>query len=309
MHALNAAHGGGRPRALSADACLAMALYYLRTENHLLAPALIFGVVESMVCSQRGPRACDFELNASAFSHLQVSKYTTAGLVVLQAVLDGCPEAAVAWPSDADLTVYADAMKARCPALPYGGALTMDGVFFYGASSGDVRQQNRSYSGARVSANVRVRAGHLSAPAACDRVQLLDGHARANRASTYLPARLCTRRSMYLERGATRRSRSRRACTTSFGRCRARLSLLATARSARQTGTSEARLHSSRVFRRPQPLFVRMRCVCGVCHRRALCVYKRWRFCRQSCTSGSRSSGATNRCRGPSGGSTRAPRT
>ena len=165
VHALNAAHGGGRPRALSADACLAMALYYLRTENHLLAPALIFGVVESMVCSQRGPRACDFELNASAFSHLQVSKYTTAGLVVLQAVLDGCPEAAVAWPSDADLTVYADAMKARCPALPYGGALTMDGVFFYGASSGDVRQQNRSYSGARVSANVRVRAGHLSAPA------------------------------------------------------------------------------------------------------------------------------------------------
>jgi hypothetical protein len=95
---------------------------------------------------------------------LQVSKYTTAGLVVLQAVLDGCPEAAVEWPSDADLGHYADAMKARCAALPYGGALTMDGVFFFGASSGDVRAQNRSYSGARVSAHVRVRHGHLAVP-------------------------------------------------------------------------------------------------------------------------------------------------
>ena len=50
VEALNVAHGGGgRPRGVSADACLAMALYFLRTENHLLAPALIFGVVESMV--------------------------------------------------------------------------------------------------------------------------------------------------------------------------------------------------------------------------------------------------------------------
>lgn len=110
-------------RSLDAEGALGLLLHHLCSTTNETGLQLIFAVVPSVL-----------------------SRYIDFGLEILLEVLKGIPEAAISWPTLAEMQVYSDAIEERHPTI-HGAFGFMDGLGVPVGVSGDPLVENANYNG------------------------------------------------------------------------------------------------------------------------------------------------------------------
>lgn len=113
----------GRPRLLSAPSGMALTLHWLRSKCSMATLAMVFGLTPT-----------------------GVSVWTQFGLLCLYYVTGRMAQAAVIWPNETELKLYARVIQTRCPDLDATWGM-IDGLNLQVRESTDALEQNANYNG------------------------------------------------------------------------------------------------------------------------------------------------------------------